>query len=569
VLSRLRTRLDAVAAATGGGPGLAPWRLAAAVALGAGAFTLFHALPGLPRDHPGQTFALIALVAALAGALAHAAPPPRPAATAWPAALAVAALGLGYALFFARLAILNHHALNTRALSLGLYDNLFYRSSHGDPLGCSFVKTGYHGSAHFDPILVLLAPLYRLYPRAELLLGLQAAWLGAGVWPVYLLARAHRRGRAAAVALAAMYALHPALHGATMYEFHSLTLVAPLTLWLLWSLETGRTRTYFALLVAALLVREDVAFLMAFVGLYALLARRPALGLATIAASVAYFLIVKRWFMTSPEIFMTGQDAYSYAFNYEDLIPHHDGARGMLRTLATRPGLVLRTVLTEAKVLYLLGLFLPLAFLPLLARPGRVMLVWGLLFSLLATRPALFSLHFHYPCLILPVAFALAPAGLRRVEQARWPAALGLDGARVGRAALVFAFVASVLVSWKLGGLVENATFRAGYLPVARRLDEGERARYAWLRDQIERIPADARVGVTNRTGPHASSRMTATFYPERTDVDWLVLDEADLRGAALERHREQLRAGTFERVASRDDLAIYRRRASPPAGAP
>jgi hypothetical protein len=101
------------------------------------------------------------------------------------------------------------------------------------------------------------------------------------------------------------------------------------------------------------------------------------------------------------------------------------------------------------------------------------------------------------------------------------------------------------------------------------RLDEGERARYAWLRDQIERIPADARVGVTNRTGPHASSRMTATFYPERTDVDWLVLDEADLHGAALERHAEQLRAGTFERVAARDDLAIYRRRAPAPAEAP
>jgi uncharacterized membrane protein len=192
------------------------------------------------------------------------------------------------------------------------------------------------------------------------------------------------------------------------------------------------------------------------------------------------------------------------------------------------------------------------------------MLVWGLLFSLLATRPALFSLHFHYPCLILPVAFALAPAGLRRLGEAPWPGA-----ARRGRAALVFAFVASVLVSWRLGGLVENATFRAGYLPVARALGEVERARYAWLRDQVARIPADARVGVTNRTGPHASSRMTATFYPERTDVDWLVLDEADLHGAALERHRDQLRARTFERVAARDDLAIYRRRAPAPPEAP
>src|SRR5439155_12102520 len=123
--------------------------------------------------------------------------------------------------------------------SLGFYDNIFYQSIHGHPLGCSFVKTGYHGSSHFDPILVLLSPLYLVWPRAELLLVLQSVWLGSGVVPVYLLARAQRASRAAAIALATMYAVYPALHGANAYEFHSLTLAVPLVLWLLFFLETG------------------------------------------------------------------------------------------------------------------------------------------------------------------------------------------------------------------------------------------------------------------------------------------------------------------------------------------
>src|SRR5262249_60600206 len=49
--------------------------------------------------------------------------------------------------------------------------------------------SGYHGSAHFDPILVVLSPLYLLYPRAEMILVLQCLWVGGGVVPAYLIAQ--------------------------------------------------------------------------------------------------------------------------------------------------------------------------------------------------------------------------------------------------------------------------------------------------------------------------------------------------------------------------------------------
>jgi uncharacterized membrane protein len=391
------------------------------------------ASPGIERDRPRQLFFLVAVVAAIAGASAYTWRTARPALLGGrAAALALAALWAGYAAFFSRLSIVNHHALNTRAVSLGFYDNIFYQSAHGHPLGSSFMKAGWHGSAHFDPILLLFAPLYRLAPRAETLLVLQSAWLGAAVVPIYLLSRAHRLGRGTGLALAALWALHPAVHGANLYEFHSLTLVAPLALWLLYALETGRLRAYFALLLPLLMVREDVPFLLACVALRALLDERPSwrrAGWITLAASAAWFVLVKRVFMTSPDVFMTGRDAYAYAFNYEALIPNHDGASGLLVSLLTSPGFVLRAMFTQAKVLFLLALFLPLAFLPFAARTGRIMLAWGLLFSLLSTRPAMHSIHAHYACYLLPVAFALAPAGLRRVADSARLAAAGVDAA--------------------------------------------------------------------------------------------------------------------------------------------
>lgn len=92
----------------------------------------------------------------------------------WLAPLAVLCLAALYAWYFSRLSITNHRAFNTRTTDLGYYDNIFYQTIHGRFLGCTFIRAGYHGSAHFDPILAVLSPLYLLYPRAEMLLILQS-----------------------------------------------------------------------------------------------------------------------------------------------------------------------------------------------------------------------------------------------------------------------------------------------------------------------------------------------------------------------------------------------------------
>ncbi|MGD8609300.1 MAG: DUF2079 domain-containing protein, partial [Myxococcales bacterium] len=151
----------------------------------------------------------------------------------------VAALFVAYGFWFSHLAINNHHALQTRLLDLGIYDNIFYHSSHGNLLGSNFIPTNNHANAHFDAILALLSPLYYIYPRAELLLVLQAIWCGSGVIPAYLLGRDHLGSRWAGMTMALAWALYPALHGANLYEFHSLTLLAMPMMWMLYLLTTG------------------------------------------------------------------------------------------------------------------------------------------------------------------------------------------------------------------------------------------------------------------------------------------------------------------------------------------
>jgi hypothetical protein len=209
----------------------------------------------------------------------------------WAGLVLVLILWAAYAWFFSQLSIINHHALTTRIIDLGLYDNIFYQSSHGRPLGCSFLRGGSHLSAPFDPILALLSPLYLLWPRAELLLVLQSVWYGAGVVPVYLLGREQLGRRLYGLVWALAFALQPALHGANLYEFHSLALLMTPLLFALYFLLSGKLRAYYAAFPFALLVREDAALLMSFVGFYGLIADKPGharAGWITILASIGY-----------------------------------------------------------------------------------------------------------------------------------------------------------------------------------------------------------------------------------------------------------------------------------------
>ena len=481
--------------------------------------------------------------------------------------LLVFALFALYGFFFSRLSIINHHALVTRTTDLGYYDNIFYQSIHRHPLGCSFIKAGYHGSAHFDPILVLLSPLYLIYPHAEFLLVLQSVWLGAGVFPVDLVGAHATKSRVTGLCLALVYALYPALHGANMYEFHSLTLVTPLVVWALYFLETGSTKRYWFTLLLLLLCREDVALLMSGIGFYAILTRRAfavRTGWLTIVASGIYFVVVKAFFMTSSGVFMSGKDAYSFAYYYEALIPNHTGIHGLVVSLLTNPIFAIKTALDEPKLIFLAQLFVPLALLPFFVKRGRWMLVYGLAFCLLASRPAVYSIAFQYTAVLMPVAFALTPMALATVRESELATRLGYSSRRLARGLLGAVVVAGLLTSWKFGGVVDNAAFRGGFSRVARQLSDDQRKLYAWVRQSAEAIPKTAIVGTTNRIGPHVSNRLEAYFYPEHEKVDWMFLDEAELKPADVDKLKAEVANKQLVEVSRRDKLVVYKRSSAP-----
>ena len=164
-----------------------------------------------------------------------------------PALLSSVAVGI-YIYEISRLALIHHYNLGTSSHDLGIYDNLFWHASHGNGLRSTLVKGDTHLGAHFDPILILLSPIYRISPGAHTLIVLQTVWIAAGAVPLYLLVVRKLHSHWAGFALVLSYLVHHGIQGANLYDFHSLSLAIPLLLAAVWLLEIGAIKSYVATL---------------------------------------------------------------------------------------------------------------------------------------------------------------------------------------------------------------------------------------------------------------------------------------------------------------------------------
>jgi uncharacterized membrane protein len=478
----------------------------------------------------------------------------------WLPPLVALVLGLFYGLYASHLALLDHRNLGTHIYDLGIYDNVFWRTVHGDFLGCGYCKTGKHVSAHFDPIIAVFSPLYMLSPRAETLLVLQSVWLATGAAPLYLLATKRLGNPWFGVLLVATYVLYPALHGVNLFDFHSLTLVVPSLLWAIWFIDSGAKWRYWLVLVLMLLTREDMSLLACFVGAYAILQRRPWTGLLTIVLSLGYLAFAKLEMMNDPGLMMAGgKDSMSYVFFYEDMIPHEDeGLKGLVISLVTNPGFALKILLLEKKVFFLLALLGPLLFLPLLAGRKLVMMVYGAIFLGLASRHHVFSLHFQYSSVLFPILLASLPDAIARTSQSRAVRALGLHPRRLAWTLAWTCLLATALMSVKFGAFVPNDSFKAGWNSIIRNPKQEHRDRYEKLLELVEQIPPDAAVSSTSGLGPHVSNRQDVSKWPSHRDADYLLLHTSKFDKKDKRRLDRLLRRGEYRRIDGGMGLELF-----------
>ncbi len=446
----------------------------------------------------------------------------------------VAALTIAWAVVMIRLGLIRHWTLTSNLYDLGIFENILHRTSHGDVLGCSVYPSQTHMTEHFDPLLILLAPIYRIFPAAETLIVVQVLWAASSTIPLFLLTRRLLDERAAGLACAALL-LSSFLHANVLWDFHSITLAWPLVFWAALAFEARARNRLFMAVAALLLVREDIAFVMVGFSIWVALDRRSRRdGLALLALSVTWVLATA--FVLAPE---AGVAAHGARF----------GGGGLLGLIAS-PSTLWARVATHAKLGYVALLVAPSLGLALV-RPRHWLLVApGLSILALSQSAPVHSPFFHYSTLVVPFWFVASVYGARALSDlAERRGTLDRTGAGVALMSGVFA--SAVVVSLTFGALWPKAKFRAGFKPTPRTLEPKDEERLAWIEELRELVPPDASVCASGAIAAHFAGRWDIHRFPRCQPEDVVILMRTDLPKKLTREYQAYIRSTEYELTAN------------------
>ena len=337
---------------------------------------------------------------------------------------------------------------------------------------------------HFSPILIGVTPLYWLWSDPRMLLIAQAAAIAASIVPVFLFAQP-RMGRTGAYFLAAAYGLFWGISAAVGYQFHELAFSPLLIALCILFADRRQWTAYFVSLGALLLVKENMAVLAIFIGLWLISGREFRRGAITIGVGIV-------WYFLAVNVLLPAIAGHDYThWTYTALGPDAPGA---VKGVITHPDLPFRLLFDDhTKRETLLLLVVP--FCGLIFGSRLIILCVPLVAQqLFSSYAAQWGTDFHYWLPIAPVLAMGAADGfhnlLRLLRREQY---LALAGALV--AAVMLAVNVGLAHRFPLWRLVEP-----GFSLSASATDRSaERA--------IEQVPSAASATAPASQAAHMSER--------------------------------------------------------------
>jgi len=416
-----------------------------------------------------------------------------------------------YAAAFSALSVLRHRAFQTGRFDLGNMVQAVWSTAHGHPLRV----TGLRGdgisrlAAHFDPILAAFAPLWLAWPSPDVLLVTQAIAISLGAVPVFWLANKHLGSQRAGLGFALAYLLYPPTQWLTLNEFHPVAFACPLLLFAVWYLDEGRLLPFALCALVAATTKEEIAFVVAGLGLWWALARGRRLegvGIAAAGAAVALIAIE----VVIPHFNRAGSSSFFTRYSEVGGTPG-----GILHTAITDPWEIVTTAVTGRGLGYLARLFLPLGLLALLAPLLLLAAVPELAINLLSAATTQTSIRFHYTAGLIPVLVAATVLGAARLAHGRPQRA---------RALATGALVLALVSNYALGAIPLWRYLPGGQQAEAHAAEVTRHDRIAAAAFRL--IPPTAVVSATNTLGAHLSARSRVLSFPFVQDATWIAADE-------------------------------------------
>ncbi len=303
----------------------------------------------------------------------------------------------------------------------GLFNQIFWNNLHGRWFQSSL--TGEHSAAgvlhneippvnfnhlgqHFVPNFLLWLPIYALFPSPVTLIVLQIGLMAAGGVVLHALARHYLAPTLSLLITAGYFGAH-AVIGPTFANFYEHCQIPLFVFSALLAMEKQRWWLFWVMVAFTLGIREDTGIILFGIGLYLILSRRhPWVGVALCGISFVYVALITsvvslHFSSDTPPPYMAGR--------FGQYVPGIESPTTLqvLWGMLTHPLEVLKSLLLpfDRRVLYLLGQWLPLAFVPALSPASWVIAGVPLLTLLMQSGLSALMITLRYSVAVVPGMF--------------------------------------------------------------------------------------------------------------------------------------------------------------------
>jgi uncharacterized membrane protein len=522
------------------------------------------------------------------------------------ATLVVWALIAAYAAVFITISLVKYANFLYNDFDMAIFAQAAHTTLRGS-LYSSILGVNYLAN-HMSLLMFPLSVIYVVLPSPVTLLVVQTVVLALGALPVFWLARREIRSDFVAVCFAALYLLYPALGYSNLYEFHPETMAASMLLFAFYYLWVGRFWRMTLFAVLAMSCKEDVALVVAAMGLYALLvdrvmrpaaddglrapARRWAFA-ATLVGLAALFLVASVGFIM-PAL---NHGEIGLQNIYADWGPTPGAAalhmaRSPARTLESffmTPGQALDTTLKQQ---YYVHMLLPVLFLALLSPLTLAIALPAVAQHMLSARPSDHTIVYHYTACVTPFVLASSVLGLRNLlrlmargtpggvtEAMRSKSPVRALGTLLAGASVVVAVGCNFL----FGPVVGSQVYQSMGPPQSNRPTAYDQTMAVYMSRMARRVSVDGGVACTFKFLPRAINRpavysmhmifkgtyhLSGKPYPPPDDVAAVAMDASDplylgftfARPEGSTRLRQFLEANRLAAVESAGDVVLFLR---------
>lgn len=445
-----------------------------------------------------------------------------------------------YAIAFFSLTLilgLNRHYSFFSSYDQGIFNQVFWNNTQGSffqsslssQLSTNVVHSGevpnvsYHRlGQHFTPALLIWLPIYYLFPFPATLTVIMVTLVTSAGIVLYLLALEYVSVQIAKMITLSFYCA-TALLGPTLANFHDFSQIPLLIFSILLAMEKKWWWLFGILCVVILTVREDSGISLFGIGVYLILSRRyPKIGIGLCCLGFLYVVGLTNLIMP-----LFSEDI-SKRFMIERFGQYAKGDEAstldILWGMITNPLQLVVEIFTPvgATIKYLLGQWLPFAFIPAVAPASWTIAGFPLLKLFLGTGKSVLSLNIRYAMSVVPglcygavlwwggqsfrnfnqPVAQLKPRKLRPKFQKFWAFCIGLS--------LLLTFISSnTELSRAFYFIWPDSIQPWVHVSLPRQWQHASS-----IRSVLDNIPKSATVSATNNIIPHVSGRRAVLRLP-------------------------------------------------------